>query len=101
MREQFDQQTMTIYPDVNAERIWRRLVVVVGHGPEAGGLCGRPKSCWRSAAALTPNSDEAPVAYPGEREGDGAFSARAAARKPASDGCAKGADSGAWQRRRT
>lgn len=38
LREKLDEQRLSIYPDANAERIWRNLVEVLGHGRETGEL---------------------------------------------------------------
>ena len=41
LREQLDEQAMTIHDEVNAERICRRLVEVVNHGRGAAELAIR------------------------------------------------------------
>lgn len=38
LRERLDGYTMTGDPDINADRIWRRITEVVGHGPAAAKL---------------------------------------------------------------
>ncbi len=41
LEERLDEQVMTADPDLNGERIWRRLVEVLGHGRSAGELAMR------------------------------------------------------------
>jgi hypothetical protein len=41
LRERLSEYEMSIYPDMNAERIWRRIVEILGHNARAGELAAR------------------------------------------------------------
>ena len=38
LKERIDSYEMSIFPEMNADRIWRRIVDIVGHNPGAGEL---------------------------------------------------------------